>query len=184
MHGALGADTSLVSDALLRLVELHIIESVNDRFMISPPVRVAVERDRRIQLPEQARRGVIQRLASSLSMRLEEGTAPVVLIDSTILACLQDGDQMSQLVSAFLLPSHYVWMANTNYDAKRWRECMRYARMALERPDRLSASGIVAACRFLCLAAARLRDQEAFSEGIAKLGQLLLMGGLRAISRS
>ena len=176
LHGALGADTSLVSDALLRLVELHIIESVNDRFMISPPVRVAVERDRRIQLPEQARRGVIQRLASSLSMRLEEGTAPVVLIDSTILACLQDGDQMSQLVSAFLLPSHYVWMANTNYDAKRWRECMRYARMALERPDRLSASGIVAACRFLCLAAARLRDQEAFSEGIAKLRSIAADG--------
>ena len=169
LHGALAANTKLVSDALLRLVELHIIESVNDRFMISPPVRVAVERDRRIQLPKQARRGVIQRLASSLSMRLEEGTAPVVLIDSTILACLQDGDQMSSFVSAFLLPSHYVWMANTNYDARRLRECIRYARMALERTDRLSASGIVAACRFLCLAAARLQDREAFSEGIGKL---------------
>ena len=169
LHGALDADTGLVSDALLRLVDLHIIESISDRFMIAPPVRVAVERDRRIHLPEQAKRRIIQRLASSLSMRLEEGTAPVVLIDSTILACLQDGDQVPALVSAFLLPSHYVWMANTSYDAGRWHECIRYARRALERTERLSASGIVAACRFLCLAAARLRDQEAFSEGIAKL---------------
>ena len=169
LHGVLETNTKVVSEALLRLVELHIIESVNDRFMISPPVRVAVERDRRIQLPEQTRRGVIQRLASSLSMRLEEGTAPVVLIDSTILACLQDGNQMPSFVRAFLLPSHYVWMANSNYDARKWRECIRYARMALERTDRLSTSGIVAACRFLCLAAARLQDQGAFAEGITKL---------------
>ena len=180
LHGALDTDTSLVSDALLRLVNLHIIESVNDRFMIAPPVRVAVERDRRIHLPEQGRRRVIQRLATSLSMRLEEGSAPVVLIDSTIVACLQGGDQMSALVSAFLLPSHYVWMAKTSYDARNWTECIRYARRALERTERLSASGIVAACRFLCLAAARLRNQEAFSEGIAKLRSVAADGWARS----
>ncbi|MDD9996338.1 MAG: hypothetical protein OXQ89_01195, partial [Rhodospirillaceae bacterium] len=166
---ALDTDSALTADALLKLVNLHIVESLSDRFMIAPPVRVAVERDRRIRLPKNATRSVIRRLANSLSMRIEEGTAPIVLIDSTILACLQDADQMPQFISAFLLPSHYVWMAKTNYDTRRWHECMRFARSALERSDRLSASGVVGACRFLCLAAARLRDQSAFSEGIRRL---------------
>ncbi|MYD98227.1 MAG: hypothetical protein F4X98_12710 [Gammaproteobacteria bacterium] len=165
----LEADGGAVSDALLRLVGLHIVESVSDRFMIAPAVRVAVERDRRIRLPVEARRGLVRRLATSLSMRLEEGTAPVVLIDSTILACLQGSDQMPEIVGAFLLPSHYVWMANNHYNSRRWSDCIRYGKKALERTDRLSARGIVAACRLLCLAAARLGNQRAFSEGIARL---------------
>ena len=173
---ALDADASLASDALLGLVNLHVIESVNDRFMIAPPVRVAVERDARIQLPKDVRQGVVRRLASSLSWRFEEGTAPLVLIDSTVLACLQGGDQMPQFVSAFLLPSHYVWMAKRNYDERRWSECIRYARKALDRGDRLSVSGVVGACRFLCLAAARLRDQQAFSGGIGRLRSIAADG--------
>ena len=177
---ALEVDAGLVSDALLRLVHLHIVESVSDRFMIAPAVRVAVERDRRIQLRLEARRDVIRRLASSLSMRLEEGTAPIVLIDSTILACLQHRDQMPQLVSAFLLPSHYVWMANKNYDSRRWKDSIRYSRKALERAERLSARGIVAACRFLCLAAARIHDQQAFSEGIGRLRSIATDGWARS----
>ena len=166
---ALEMPSAMVSEALINLTHLHIVEGVNDRFMIAPPIRVAVERDRRIELPRQVRREVTRRLADSLSMRLEEGTAPVVLIDSTILACLHDSDQMPQFVSAFLLPSHQVWMARNQYDLGRWGESMRYARRALEAADRLSASGTVGACRYLCLAAARLQDRRAFNDGIGIL---------------
>ena len=169
---AIDTDSSQVSTALMHLVHHHVIENIDDRFMIAPPIRVAVERDSRIQLSGHDRRAVIRRLASSLSMRLEEGSAPVMLIDAAIYANLQDGDHMPQLVSAFLLPSHYVWMANTNYHARRWQECIRYAKKALERVDRLSSSGIVGACRFLCLAASRLRDQLSFSHAIKTLRSL------------
>ena len=111
-------------------------------------------------------------LAESLSIRLGEGTAPTVLINSAVIASLQSGGTMSEIASAFLLPSHQVWMANKCYDERKWNECIRFARQAIEGTDRLSQEGLVAACRFLCLASARIDDQGTFSEGIEILERM------------
>ena len=48
---ALEIDANAASEALLRLTNLHIVESSVDRFIVSPALRVAVERDKRIRLP-------------------------------------------------------------------------------------------------------------------------------------
>lgn len=165
-------DAQHLSEAMLRLLELHIVETVQDTFFISPPVRIAVERDTRIRLETDRESATIRRLARVLSLGLEEGTAPVVLINATVLASLQSGVDMPDIASAFLLPSHYIWVAKRNYDNGHWDECIRYARKAIEGRSRLSIGGVVGACRFLCLAASRIGDQTTFVGGITILETL------------
>lgn len=108
-------------------------------------------------------------VARSLSIRLEEGTAPVTLVDSAVLATVESGGVLSELAAAFLLPSHFVWLAKLRYDQHQWAESIRFGLEALQGEARLSANGLVAACRFLCLAAARTGADDVFDAAIAKL---------------
>lgn len=158
-----------MSDDLLRLSNLHILESSADRFMVAPPLRVAVERDRRVSLSDSEQQDALRTISRSLTVRLEDGTAPVALVNSAVLASLEAGDAMSGLAAAFLLPSHYIWLSKVHYDKRNWPESIRLALEALKSKQRLSHSGFVAACRFLCLSAARLGEEDVFQQGIRQL---------------
>ncbi len=166
---SLKLDAKQASEDLLRLTNLHLVESSGGIFTVSPALRVAIERDRRIKLPEHVEREAMKILASSLTIRLEEGTASIALVDSAILASLESGDTKNEFVSAFLLPSHAVWLARRHYDQRHWTESIRFAKEALKGKGRLSSQGFVAACRFLCLAASRIGDSNVFEEGIKLL---------------
>ncbi len=166
---ALEIDANAASEALLRLTNLHLVESSAERFIVSPALRVAVERDKRIRLPGDLQRTAVRILAKSLSIRLEEGTAPIVLVDAAVLSALESGESMPEFAAAFLLPSHHVWMAERHYDEGKWEESIRYAKEALKGGGRLSSDAFVAACRYLCLSAARIGEVETFEDGIAKL---------------
>ena len=145
---ALTINANDVSDDLLRLTNLHVIESSADTFTVSPPLQIAVERDSRLRLQPAEQTAAIKSLAQSLSLRLEEGTAPITLVDAAVLSSLESGDSLTNLAAAFLLPSHHVWLAKRCYDRKNWRDAIRYASEALKGADRLSGDGLVAACRF------------------------------------
>ena len=43
-------DTSSVAKSLVRLIDLHIIEGSGDTYNLSPPLKIAVERDGRFKL--------------------------------------------------------------------------------------------------------------------------------------
>ena len=166
---ALNLNEALTSDALLRMLSLHIVEGANDSFMLSPALRIAVERDKRFRLADSLQRSALLTLADSLSIRLEGGTAPIVLINSAVLASLQSGGGLSNIAAGFLLPSHQVWMAKKCYDNRAWHDCIKFSRKAIEGKNRLSSEGMVGACRYLCLASARVGKQDAFGEGMKML---------------
>ena len=166
---ALQVPPAETSDSLLRLIDLHVLEGEAERFMISPPLRVAIERDSRLSLSAPRRAAALEYLSKALSIRIEEGTAPIALIDSAVISSLESGEVKSEFMAAFLLPSHLVWMAKRHYDDQNWKESMRFALEALEGADRLSGKAFVAACRYLCLAGSRLGDETAFTGGIRQL---------------
>lgn len=166
---ALEMNVQLASDSLSRLVNLHVIDGNGDRFQVSPAVLVAVERDKRVRISRDIEQNAMRSIAKSLSLRLEEGTASVSLVDTAVLASLNTNDEMSGFAAAFLLPSHYVWMAKRSYDQRSWEPSIRYAQEGLKGSNRLSLEGIVAACRYICLPAARTGNLIAFDEGITKL---------------
>lgn len=151
------------------LVDLHVLSHSDDRFSISPPLRIAVERDPRVKLSKDDRSKIIQQLARSLTVLLEDGTAPVALADAAVLAALEAGDTISAVIDVLLLPSHRVWLAQRHYDAARWSDCLRLAQDAVKDKSRLSTQGFIAGCRLLCLSAARLNDQVVFEDGLNKL---------------
>lgn len=148
---------------------LHVLESDGDRFRISPAIRIAVERDPRVKMPATLQAEATAAVARTLSLRIEEGTAPVSLVDSAVLATVESGSVVTDLSAAFLLPSHYVWLAKLHYDQHQWTESIRFGLEALKGEARLSTNGLVAACRFLCLAAARTGEDEIFDNAIARL---------------
>lgn len=158
-----------IAEALGRLIDNHIIYSSEDRFAVSPALRVAIERDGRIFLPDEERKRIIQSLAQSLSVRIEDGSAPVVLVDAAVLSSLESNADLTTIAAAFLLPSHCVQLAKRHYDRRNWTESIRYSEKALDGASRLSSNGFVAACRYLCLAGTRIGDDGIFREGIGKL---------------
>lgn len=162
-------DAATTSEDLLRLSNLHVIEAISGIFSVSPGLRIAVERDRRIRLSEAVERQAMQSLAQSLTIRLEEGTAPITLVDSAVLSSLDTGHALSSLASAFLLPSHSVWLAKRHYDQRHWADSIRFSKEALRSGNRLSSQGYVSACRFMCLSAARIGESYLFEDGIKKL---------------
>ncbi len=163
---ALPIEPDVVSDRLLRLIDLHLLETSGDRFLITPPLRIAVEKDPRISLNAAVQTQAVAALVSSLSVRIEDGSAPLALIDLAVLLTLEQGTVPSELVAAFVLPSHYVWLAKRKYDGEDYRGCIRLCQEALSRSARLSVSGLVMACRFMCLAASRLGENQIFDQGI------------------
>ncbi|GBQ45143.1 toll/interleukin-1 receptor domain-containing protein [Komagataeibacter europaeus] len=161
---ALENDASELSDALQRLIQLHIIEHSGDAFSISPPIRIAVEKDKRIRIPEEKRKEILGKLAESLSLRLDEGTAPITLIDTAVISSIEA--EKDTYAAIFMLPSHYVFLCKRHYDQKHYSECIRLSKEALKDISRLSRTAMVTACRFMCLAAARMGDAATFNHGI------------------
>ena len=166
---ALPIEAADASDALLRLSNLHIVELAGDLFTVSPPLRIAVERDKRVDMPEAVRTEALKAVARTLAIKLDEGSAQLDLVDTAVLSWLESGIAVGTIAAALLLPSHYVWLAQKNYDQRRYPECIRLAKEGLKGSSRLSAAGLVAACQFMCLAAAEIGEMDTFDEGIRRL---------------
>ena len=120
-------------------------------------------------MPEDVRVEALKSVARTLSIRLDEGSARLDLVDTAVLSSIESGSTVGTIAAALLLPSHYVWLAQRNYDQRRYPECIRLAKEGLRGASRLSAAGLVAACRVMCLAAARIGEMETFDEGVRRL---------------
>jgi hypothetical protein len=62
------------------------------------------------------------------------------MVDAAVLATLQQGREIPAAYTAFLFPSHLVWLARRRYDARGFDECINLAKKALEGADRLRGS--------------------------------------------
>jgi hypothetical protein len=133
MVDALPLDAAVASEALLKLSNLHVVEHAGDLFTISRPLRIAVERDKRIDMPASVRTRALKVLARTLAIRLDEGSARLDLVDSAVLSSIESGLPAGTLAAGLLLPSHYVWLAQKNYDQKRYPESIRLSEGGLER---------------------------------------------------
>lgn len=159
-------DASDAAAAATKLIDYHIIEAAGNSYALSPPVRAAVERDSRFNSSNDQRQEMLRAVAQTLQASTDDPVS-VSMVNAAILAELQSGGELSEFFSAFLLPSHYVWLARRQYDSKHYEECIRLSRKALESVARLSPAGVVEACRYLCLAASRSGSGDAFEEGLA-----------------
>lgn len=169
IFAAAGIDRELLGSAIDKLIHEHVVEFSTDLYRLSPALRVAIERDRRFALSNDARQRALSAISERLSVRLEEGTAALQLVDAAILAEIESSSALTSFTQALVLPSHYVWLAQRSYDRQDFPDSVRLARSALDSKSRLSRNGMVAACRYLCLGAARIGDEPAFAEGMAAL---------------
>ncbi|MCW5736984.1 MAG: toll/interleukin-1 receptor domain-containing protein, partial [Enhydrobacter sp.] len=164
------SELQVAGRAVARLLDLHIIEAAGEVLQISPPIRAAIERDSRFVLAAQDRRNALQVVSGVLHIDSEAKDVSISMIDAGVLATLQDGRDVPETFSVFLFPSHLVWLARRKYHEKRYRDCIRLSRAALEGADnRLSVAGQIEACRYLCLASAHRNEKSDFDFGISAL---------------
>lgn len=166
---ATGGNLQEIGAALMRLMDLHIIEAKSDAYLIAPPLRIAVERDTRFRGATQELRSIVRKVGALLNVNGEDSEISLSLINAGILAQLQEDEKVTELFSAFLLPSHSVWLARRHYDAADYQESVRFAETALQGRDRLSPAGIIEACRCLCLAGTRLGEEAVYGKGVSIL---------------
>ena len=168
---ATGSGLQDIGVAMMRLMDLHIVEAKSDAYLVAPPLRMAVERDARFRGTDQELRDIVRRVGALLNVYDEDSEISLSLINAGILAQLQEEEKVTELFSAFLLPSHSVWLARRHYDATDYSESIRFAKAALQGHDRLSPAGVVEACRCLCLAGTRLGQETVYEEGISILNR-------------
>jgi len=173
-----GAESRIVGEAISRLMDFHVVEANNDIYYLTRPLRVAVGRDRRFSLNADQEREILAAVIESLRIEdQEEGLVRVPLVEASILAQLQGDGKISDLFAAFLLPSHWVWLARRRYDSELFADTVTFASSALDGQSRLSPAGVVEACRLLCLAASRLRLADKFERGISVLERKQMIRG-------
>jgi hypothetical protein len=122
IQGIVGGEIAVVGKALARLMDFHVIEAAgDDTYQAAPPLRIAIDRDKRLALRPDQRRAMLKVVSDSLQAYADDNEISVSMIDAGILATLQEGNDVSPLFSAFLLPSHLVWLAKRHYDRRRRR---------------------------------------------------------------
>ena len=126
---------------VLRLSSLHVVEHSGTLFSISPPLRPAIDRDARFALDTKLRQKVLQSLCDKLSLRIDEGSAEIRLVEAAVVAAIQSGSQEAWM-SGFLLPSHYVWLAKQSYDQGKYNDSIRLARKGYGRFARSPTRGL------------------------------------------
>jgi tetratricopeptide (TPR) repeat protein len=161
-----------VARALEKLIDLHIVEASEDTYTLSPPLRIAIERDSRFRLPPVERHRILRTLGAVFAKLTDNSHIHDSILDTGVLAALQADEPIGETFEAFLLPSHRVWLGRRRYDERRYDDCMRLMVQAIDDTGRLSPAGIVEACRFLCLAATRNGDEVRFERGIGALRTL------------
>ena len=162
-------DQATVARSLERLMDLHILEAFEDTYTLSAPLRNAIERDPRVHLEPSERRRVLRTLAGAFAEMQDNTRISMSIVDTAIITALQAETPIPDVFAAFLLPSHKVWLGRRRYDERRYKECIRLMDNAIDNSNRLSPAGIVEACRFLCLAATRMSEDETFRKGIRVL---------------
>lgn len=172
---AVGLEISALSNSIIRLMDYHIVESSSDTYFVAPPVRDAVDRDPRFTVTAARHREMLSAVSSRLITSADDSTAPISMVEAGILAALQEERELPPLFSAFLLPSHLVWLARRKYDKNHIDpEVIRLARVALDSRQRLSPAGRAEACRLLCLTAARRGQDSEFEHGMQILRSVRL----------
>lgn len=161
--------TQELGAAMMRLMDLHIIEAKAEAYLISPPLRIAVGRDPRFTASASELSGLLRKIGGLLNGHDENSEIPFSLLNAGILAQLEESGTVSELFVSFMLPSHLVWLARRHYDNKEFEDAIRLAKSALEGSDRLSPAGLVEACRCLCLAGTRLGEEKAYELGLSVL---------------
>src|SRR5205823_1953026 len=116
--------------AMMRLMDLDIVEARSDAYLIAPPLRMAIERDARFRGMTNELRDIVRKVSALLNVHDEDDEISLSLINAGILAQLQVDEKVTELFSAFLLPSHSVWLARRHYDATEYNESIRFAETA------------------------------------------------------
>ena len=117
----LGGDLESVAATLTRLIDLHVVETRADSYGVAPPLRAAVQRERRFRLDGKSQQEMLDVVSETLRVEDDAQLVSVSMIRAGILANLKQNRSVPQSFSAFLLPSHQVWHARRYYDDRQWR---------------------------------------------------------------
>ena len=84
---AIGGETSIVANALTRLIDLHVVEGNGDLYSLSRPLKVAIEKDDRFRVSRAEAKGFFAAIAKSLKVSdPDKVLVSVSLVEANIVA--------------------------------------------------------------------------------------------------
>lgn len=168
--------------AIRSLLDRNVVEAYSGQFMLSRPLRDAIERDPQFQLDAATNLELAQKLTAIILAYRDEEMVPVELMDAGILAVVQSGKGDANWISNLVLPSQYIWLCRHAYNKREYTQAISYGESALVNRGLLTTAAILEVSRFLGLAYARLGMQEKFDKHIAsveKVGTNIAKGTAR-----
>ncbi len=134
---------------LRNLIDMNIVESYSDHFIISRPLRHAIDSDPQFQSDSATQRNLAHTLARIFLDYKNEDKIPISIIDAGIVATIQSKDCDTTWISELILPSHYIWLARHAYNSPRRDHALaaQYAKNALVRRELLTNEARLEALR-------------------------------------
>lgn len=160
-------------NAIRSLIDRNVVEAYSGQFIISRPLREAIERDAQFQMDRKNEIALAKKLSSIFSEYKTEDKVPVQLIDAAALAVVHADNCNLNWISSLVLPSHYIWMCRHCYNKREYKQAISHGKSALAQQSMLTGAAILEASRFLALACARVGLAEEFDRVVA---EMLLLG--------
>ncbi len=85
-----------IGAAMMRLMDLHIVEAKSDAYLVAPPLRMAVERDTRFRGTGEELRSIVRKVGELLNVYDEDSEISLSLINAGILAQLQKDETVTE----------------------------------------------------------------------------------------
>lgn len=152
---ALSRSPDEIVHAIRQLEDNCCIERRDRLVYLSPAIRDAVRRDKRIHRNDEWLTAVAARIVSAFEQYEAEDTLSINIIDSAIPEVLKSGKSIPY-INNLILPSHLLRVGRSYYDKGKWSECIDFCNKAIELEDRLTMDAKVEVSRILGLALVRV----------------------------
>lgn len=157
-----------LGQALRRLEEFCCIERRGSLTVIYAAVREAAARDKRFKRNNRWRGEIALKVLDSVSAYKGDENVPIALLETAAKAAIISG-KFSGIATQFILPSHFLILANEAYADDRRKDCIDFCKKAYQLRARLSLDGRIEVLRLWGLSAIRLGDEEELGFALKEL---------------
>ena len=163
------ASPAELGQALRRLEEFCCIERRGSLTLIlHSAVREAAARDRRFKRSNKWRGEIALKVLESVSAYKGDENVPIALLEAAAKATIISG-KFSGIATQFILPSHFLILANEAYADDRRKDSLEFCKKAYQLRTRLSVDGAIEVLRLWGLSGIRLGDQSELDFALKEL---------------
>jgi tetratricopeptide (TPR) repeat protein len=156
-----------IVDSIRNLEDHCCVERREKQITISPPLRDAIRRDKRVSRSNEWAAEVARRVVASLQSYQADESLPLSFIDNAIPDLLRSKTNVP-FVSILILPSHLLRVGRDYFNKESWQRCVEFCSKALQSETILTMDAKIEANRLLGLSFVRIDHEDPKIDAIIK----------------